>query len=51
MTRAIQETIAAFRDYLCGIGGDRPLLEHIRYRLARRDETGKQIIARILCDG
>lgn len=50
MARTIKETVAAFRDYLCGIGGYRPLLERIRYRLARHDETEAEIIARILCE-
>lgn len=48
MSAALQNIVGAFRDYYLGIGGYRPLLERIRYRLARRDETGEQIIARIL---
>lgn len=46
MIRAIKETVAAIRDHLKGIGGDRALIERIRYRLTRRDETYAEIIAR-----
>ena len=47
----IRNIVAALKDYLHGIGGHRSLLERIRYRIARRDETDEQIIARILRDG
>ena len=46
----IRNIAAALNDYFRGIGGYRPLIERIRYRLSRRDETCEQIIARILCE-
>lgn len=48
MLTALQNIILALRDHFYKIGGDRPLLERICYRLTRRDETPEEIIARCL---